>query len=520
MRAPDTGRVTATTSRHPSRAGGRDGAGRIGTSVRTRVLTAVLTLSALGLAVAGLTSYALQRERLDDQIDQVLTRNVEEFRNLADDGVDPETGLPFTSVRGLLRLALQRAVPATNEGTLALVDGEVAWTAPTTVRLRVEEDGDLVRRLAALEPSGTTLRSVDSATAHYRVALVPVRVAGDDAEGLFVLAFDRGIEHEALTATYRTYALVAVGALLVTGVIGWLVTGRLLAPVRLLRRTAQRITDSDLSDRIPVRGDDDLSDLARTVNAMLDRLERAFASQRRLLDDAGHELRTPLTIVRGHLELMDAEDPDDVRATRELALDEVDRMQGLVDDLMVLATAERPDFVAPAVTDVAQLTDEVADKARALGGQRWRVTGRAEVDAVVDPRRLTQAMLQLAANAAKFSPPDGEIRIASRVDGDRLELTVSDDGPGIPSADAERVFERFARAGSGRGVEGSGLGLPIVAAIAAAHGGTAHAESPPGGGATLVVRLPLRRPPADGASAPEVADAPTTSPTTPDREDA
>ena len=158
---------------------------------------------------------------------------------------------------------------------------------------------------------------------------------------------------------------MALLALLVVTLGAWSVSGRLLAPVRQLRTTAQEITDTDLSRRIPVEGHDDISDLVRTVNAMLDRLDGAFATQRTFLDDAGHELRTPVTVLRGHLELLDPYDHQDVTTTRELLLDEIDRMSRLVDDLIVLAKAGRPDFLRPAPTDVGVLTDQVLDKARA-----------------------------------------------------------------------------------------------------------------------------------------------------------
>lgn len=495
---PPGGEVPAApdaTSRHR--------AGRL--TVRTRILATILSLSALGLAVAGGTAWALQRERLDDSIDAELALNVAEFRALAEDGVDPADGLPFTRVQSLLYIGLQRTVPAENEGMLALVDGQVTWTAPSTVRLRLEQDGDLVAAARALSgETGVAIRSLTTADRTYRYVAVPVTVVGDPAEGLLLLAVDRGVEHAELARTFRTYALVSLVALLVTGLVGWVLAGRLLAPIRVLRRTAQQITDTDLSARIPVTGDDDLSDLTRTVNAMLERLDSAFTSQRRLLDDVGHELRTPLTIIRGHLELLDGSDPADVEQTRALVIDEVDRMHGLVDDLVTLATADRPDFVRPTPTDVAQLTDEVVDKARSLGGHRWRVERRAEVVADLDAQRITQALLQLAANAAKFAPEGSPIGVGSAVRGDRLVLTVRDQGPGVAPEDAERIFERFARAQVGRGVEGSGLGLPIVAAIAAAHGGTAYVERRRGPGACFVVDLPLRT--TDEHTAPAPAD--------------
>jgi signal transduction histidine kinase len=328
----------------------------------------------------------------------------------------------------------------------------------------------------------------------YRYMTIPVSVAGDPAQGLLVFGFDREAEHAELVRTYRTYAFVALGALAVLGAVGWVVAGRLLSPLRSLGDTARRITDTDLSQRIPVRGDDDISELGATVNSMLDRLESAFGSQRRLLDDAGHELRTPITIVQGHLELMDPTDPDDVRAAQKISLDELDRMRLLVDDLVTLATVDRPDFVRPRMVDVGRLTDDVLDKARTLGDRVWRVEARADVETLLDDRRVTQAWLQLAANAVRYSPPGSTVRLASRVRGRHVLLTVSDDGAGVAAEDAERIFDRFARAAEGRGEEGSGLGLPIVRAIAVAHGGRAYLDPSTAGrgsGSRFVIEIPL-----------------------------
>src|SRR5699024_629061 len=180
----------------------------------------------------------------------------------------------------------------------------------------------------------------------YRVYGLPVRLDTGDQAGAVVFAFDMDAEYAEIGDTFRTYALVAALALVWITVIGWFVMGRMLMPVTVLRSAAAEISSSDdLSRRIPVTGHDDLAALTTTVNAMLARLEHAFGSQRQLLDDVGHELRTPLTVVRGHLELMDPSDPADAAETRSLVLDEVDRMNLLVEDLMTLAKARRPDFV-------------------------------------------------------------------------------------------------------------------------------------------------------------------------------
>ena len=462
-------------------------------TVRTRILAAVLALAAFGLMLAGSTAYLLLRDRTDTRIDESLTRSVQEFRALAADGVDPRTGLPFATASDLVYIAIQRTLPPETAGVVGLVAGEIEWTAPASVPLRPELDDALVARLKLIGADDPVrITTLQTALTTYRYASIPVTVVGDPASAVLVFVHDRTAEHAELTATYRTYGLVSLASLILIGVVGWVVAGRLLSPLRRLGATAQRITDSDLSDRIAVSGHDDVSDLTRTVNAMLDRLEISFASQRRLLDDAGHELRTPLTILRGHLELLDPTDAAEVAATRALALDEVDRMHRLVEDLVTLAKAERPDFVELAPVDVGRLIDDVLDKARTLGARRWLIDARAEVLVELDAQRITQALLELAANAVKFSTYGAVIALGSAVDDGRLLLWVRDEGQGVGPADAERIFERFARGRAGRGVEGSGLGLPIVTAIAEAHAGTVHLDSQPGHGATFILDLPAR----------------------------
>lgn len=194
--------------------------------------------------------------------------------------------------------------------------------------------------------------------------------------------------------------------------------------------------------------------------------------------------------MRGHLELLDATDPHDTAETRALLLDELDRMSRLVEDLVLLARAQRPDFLRPAAVDVASLTDEVLDKARALGNRQWRIDQRAPVTVMADAQRLTQALVQLAQNAVKFTGTDDIVAIGSSADTQLVRLWVRDSGLGVPPEDVERIFERFQRGPGTQRNEGSGLGLAIVRAIAEAHGGHARVESPPGTGATFLLEIP------------------------------
>ena len=486
-------------------------------TVRARVMVAVLLLAALALTIAGATAYVLQVRRTDLRIDASLARAVTEIREAADTGVDPETEQPFASVSDLLYRTVQRRAPAMEEGVIALVDGRPRWLAPRSTPVRLEDDDVLLGELAALPNDGdVVLRTTQTPTTQYRYVAVPVSLAGGGEEGLFVVAHDRGAEQASLLATFRTYGLVALASLVVIAVVSWSVVGRLLSPLKLLRSTTELITQSDLSGRIPVTGSDDVAALSVAVNRMLDRLEAAFDAQRRMLDDVGHELRTPLTIIQGHLELADPTDPDDVRAAHGVALDELDRMSRLVEDLMVLARAERPDFVRRAPVDLGRLTDEMLDKARTLGDRRWSVAQRADVVAEVDGQRLTQAWLQLAANAVRFSAPGTAITIGSEAADGVLRLWVRDEGIGVDPAEAAHVFERYDRGRTGsdggvspgapagpdahRSTDGAGIGLAIVAAIAVAHHGTARWEQPAGPGARFVIELPAGTPtrPSDG----------------------
>ncbi|WP_221441031.1 sensor histidine kinase [Jiangella mangrovi] len=466
---------------------------RVRVAVRTRVLAAVLGVAAIGMLVAGVTSFLVQRERVDARIDDNLAQEVDELREFAEDGIDPDTGGDFTTVDRFLEVVLERNVPDRDEGLLAFVDGDIAWAPASGVNVRLEEDPEFVALVA--DQGGTTRvrpRSVETDTlGQLRYVTVPVTVPADDRQGLYVIAYAREMEQAEVVDAYQTFAIVAVASLAMVGAVGWLVAGRLLRPIRLLRDTAQQISDTDLSGRIAVTGTDDISALARTFNDMLDRLEVAFAGQRDALDDAGHEMRTPITIIRGHLELMESGDPADVEEVRALVLDELDRMHRMVDDLVMLAKAKRPDFVRPRPVELDRLVDEVLDKARALDDRQWRVDARVSATVDLDPQRITQALLQLIANAVKFTEPGDTIAVGCQIAGSEVRLWVRDTGIGIAADDLERIFDRFARADVGRGIEGSGLGLAIVSAIAEAHRGTVTVDSRPGAGAVFTIALPL-----------------------------
>ncbi|WP_244951250.1 sensor histidine kinase [Ruania zhangjianzhongii] len=462
-------------------------------SVRTRALAALIGLAALAMAAAGMTAYSLERDHTARVMDESLLRNADEIRTLHEQGVDPATGDPFASVEAVLRTALSRVVPAENEAVAGFMGAELSQVPSVFTSFRIQDDPELLAAVAPVSTwSSADIMTVDTDQRSYRVLGLPVQSGGDGPDGAVVLAFDLDAEFAQLNNTFGTYALVAVVALVWITVIGWFVVGRMLLPVTVLRTTAAEISSSDdLSRRVPVTGKDDLAALSETVNGMFARLEHTFASQRQLLDDVGHELRTPLTVVRGHLELMDPTDAADAADTQALVLDEVDRMNLLVEDLMTLAKARRPDFVTLIGVDMALLTDEVLAKAQPLGERRWVLDSLADVQVEADPRRLTQAWLQLVSNAVKFSAEGSTVAIGSRYSPSTgtVRLWVRDEGAGIEPEDQARIFERFERLNPS--VDGTGLGLSIVSLIAEAHGGQVDLESTVGAGSTFSIVLPL-----------------------------
>jgi signal transduction histidine kinase len=269
--------------------------------------------------------------------------------------------------------------------------------------------------------------------------------------------------------------LVSLAGLLIAALIAWLVAGVVLAPIRVVRQAAAEITEDDLTRRIPVSGNDDVAALAQQFNSMLDRLDRSFRLQRQFLDDASHELRTPITIVRGHLELL-GDSPEERTAVVRLCTDELDRMARLVEDLLLLVKSERPDFLRPVAVSLPELTSDIDAKLRALGDRRWVLESIAEGEAVLDPQRVTQAVLQLASNAVRHTADGSTIRFGSSVDS-AISFWIADSGPGV--SDESLLFSRS-----------TGLGLPIVKAIADAHGGAVRVRSVAGQGATFVVEVP------------------------------
>jgi two-component system, OmpR family, sensor kinase len=271
-----------------------------------------------------------------------------------------------------------------------------------------------------------------------------------------------------------------------------------------MAQVATRVDAGDLGPRMQIsnRRVDEVRVLAEAFNRMLDRLSEAFASQREFVADASHELRTPLTVIRGQLEVLGAqENPsrEDVTRVERLAQAEITRISRLVDDLLILAQAERTDFLRTESVDLRSFVTDLWDGVSLTADRSFELGTIADGTLQADPDRLAQALRNLARNAIEHTADrDGLVRLdVTPLAPDRIRFLVADDGPGIPVAERERVFERFHRTDSGRtrSTGGAGLGLAIVRAIAEAHRGNVRVREPlDGRGAAIELVLPGFRP--------------------------
>ncbi len=298
-------------------------------------------------------------------------------------------------------------------------------------------------------------------------------------------------------------ALVLVGGIALAALLGRLVAGAAVQPLRRLTEATEHVAlTQDLSGRIAPSGGDELGRLARSFNSMLDALERSMSAldesvhaQRQLVADASHELRTPITSLRTNIEILQHQgefmEPEESRRLLEDVVEQIEELTMLMNDLIDLARGDEP----PADVEELRLdvlTQEVVERVsrpRQPGSLAPATPLNAELEPTIVagvPARLQRAVGNLVDNAIKYSPPGEPVEVRLRAG----ELSVRDHGPGISAADLPHIFDRFYRGAEARGRPGSGLGLAIVRQVAHQHGGTVTAEPAPGGGTLMRLRLP------------------------------
>jgi signal transduction histidine kinase len=345
-----------------------------------------------------------------------------------------------------------------------------------------------------LAPPARTLALASTVAGRSVELLVAPIILDGRVIGSFVAASDLA-PFRADRSRVLTLSLAEATVALVAGVLStfWLLR-RLLRTVGGITATAEEIGAGDVERRLGDQGtDDEVGQLARTFDKMLDRLQAAMEAQRRLLSDVSHQLRTPLTVARGHLEVLQrtgTRDPEAVNETISVVVDELDHMRTLVEQLLLLGRAMEPDFVSPEPIDLRSFLADIDASARVLADRDFRLPEIPDLVIHTDPAKLRGAVLNLVDNAIRATAPGDVIQISAElVEGSgAVKIAVDDAGPGIPEDVRPLLLGRFERAGSADG--GQGLGLAIVKAVAEAHRGSVSIETSRFGGCRVEVILP------------------------------
>ncbi len=464
-------------------------------SLRARLLAVLVSLTAIGLVVAGVATYAALQSFLVDRVDrtalgsaQAIARSLERGRTGpgsfdAIGAANPGLYVGSVDTAGTLRWAAIGTRP-----------GETPLPQPNLTSKRVTGAGDQRHPFTVDAEDGDT---------RFRVQIEPIGVG----QFLIVAAPLNQVDdtlHQLLLVE-AVVAIVVLSAVLALGL--WLVRVG-LRPLGRIEHTAAAIAGGDLSQR--VENDDPRTEVGRlggALNTMLGQIEEAFdertASEnrlRRFVADASHELRTPLAAVRAYAELFDRgarERPQDLERAMTGIQRESKRMGVLVDDLLLLARLDQGRPLERAPVELGEVARDAVESARTLdAGRELRLEAPLSVEVEGDRERLRQVIDNLLANVRAHTPPGSAAVVRIAVDDGRAVIEVADEGPGLTDAQLEHVFERFYRGDTSRSRDagGAGLGLAIAAAIAESHGGSAEARVGDGGaGLTVRITLPLRR---------------------------
>ncbi len=335
-----------------------------------------------------------------------------------------------------------------------------------------------------------------------RVIIVPIGEV-DDPLGYVEISNGPDFGTEALMTTRRAFLFAAGGAMLMAVVVGLLVSRGLSAPVRQLTAVAGQMSSGDLSTRAPLRGKDEIGQLAGQFNRMAERLEASFVelaterdALRRFIADASHELRTPITALKNFNDLLQGAAASDPAARTEFLAEsqvQIDRLEWITRNLLDLSRLDAGlAALDVADHDVGELIETAALAFKPLAHERGiELLISVPVPPLklcCDRARLAMALSNLLDNALKFTPAGGQVEISAEQTDTGGRLWVRDSGPGIEPADRPHIFERFYRGRNSR-VQGSGLGLAIVQSIVHAHGGQVFVESKPGAGSLFVIEL-------------------------------
>ncbi len=465
-------------------------------SLRARLVAGLLLLAAAGLLILGGVTYVEQRSFLEDRLDSQATSAIPVINKaLVGIEVGPSAGDPGRGGRGGRGINLPPGTYGEHQDSfgevidsVTLSYGQQAFAAPL---IPAPIEVNKLITVGSVGDSGLRYRVVAERRRNFpytTIAAIPMQEVDQTLERLLLVE-----------------ALVIAAVLLALGALSWLLVGIGLRPLDRMAQTADAIAAGDLSHRVePATPRSEVGRLGLALNGMLGRLEGSFAERqaveerlRRFLADASHELRTPLTSIRGYAELLRtgaASDPQEAAKAMRRIEEEAARMGVLVEDLLTLARLDELRDPVRAPVDICALAGDAVNDAGASAPQRT-ITLNAPQPVVIsaDRDQIQQIFANLMRNALVHTPSDTAIELTVSREGADARLDVRDHGPGLPTGENAALFERFWRAEGGRtrGKGSAGLGLAIVAAIVAAHGGRVSAKDADGGGAQFTVWLPL-----------------------------
>jgi two-component system, OmpR family, sensor kinase len=469
-------------------------------TLRLRLVLGLLTLLAVGLVAFGLATGTLysrsQYDGLDSQMragQQYTTQQLEHFAhpgrhyypgNPAGQGPIPE-GSPT-------RAPTLAAPPSGTYGLLvSSTDTVIAHTSYPKVLAKLPATLPKATATGKMLTVGAT-----NGSGHYRVLVFST----PDANTVVMVTPTKSV----VQSVQELVVIEAIGGALLLLLVcagAWIVVRRELHPLERMASSARTITAGDLSQRVSTAGPPEVGQLGLALNTMLGDIESAFRDReatelrlRQFLADASHELRTPLTSIQGFAELFrvgGSQAQVDLPTILRRIEQESARMSVLVDDLLILARLDQARPIERQPVDLAVLAADTCTDLAALAPERT-VTLDAPEPVVVqgDQHHLQQALANLAVNAVRHTPAGTPIEVSARQQGDQAVVSIRDHGPGLAAEDQAHVFDRFWQADTARVGAGVGLGLAIVAGIAAEHGGRAEVADAPGGGACFSLRLP------------------------------
>jgi two-component system, OmpR family, sensor kinase len=478
-------------------------------SLQKRLVAVVAVLLVIGLVVADVVTYASVRSFLYGQADNTLAQNESLGFNYVTFAAEKEVPVNqadlsrrvSSDVYVVLRNLSGRVILMRPSGPAAHPDPAPILTKDIPVQ-QVPDIGHRVRvgRYAGTfrpDPDAVVLGSKGDPDGEYRTVAVTV------PQGTLFTSISLNPTNDTLASLRKVETIASLAVLLAMGALVLVVVRRGLRPLRLMAGTADAIASGDLARRVPEgRPGTEVGRLGSALNQMLSQIEGAFAEKsaseerlRQFVADASHELRTPLTSIRGYAELLGRGGFSD-EAGRRKALnrieDEATRMGGLVEDLLLLAELDRGRPLRAEAVDLHRIcADVVGDSNAVPHGHQLRLEPGPPVVVIGDGERLAQVAHNLVRNALAHTPPGTQVTVSTGVNEQMGLIRVSDEGPGIPPAEAARVFDRFYQSDRSRSASGTGLGLAIVRAIAEALHGSAEVAASPSGGATLVVNIPL-----------------------------